>query len=58
VRLRTSAAQYRQAHELPGWYAALAAVTPQSVWTAGDAHDDFQRACQELGAGPLCFGIM
>jgi hypothetical protein len=33
VALRTGHAQYRQAHELPGWYPTLAAVTPLSVWT-------------------------
>lgn len=37
VRLRTSAEQYRTAHELPGWYRALADVTPESRWdTDGD----------------------
>src|SRR5262245_60092944 len=35
VTVRTSAAQYQQAHELPGWYTAMAAVTPASAWTAG-----------------------
>lgn len=33
VTLRVSPAAYRAAHELPGWYAAMAAVTPDSVWT-------------------------
>lgn len=38
VVLRTSAEQYRTAHELPGWYPALAGVTPESRWdTDGDA---------------------
>ncbi len=32
ARLRTSAGQYRTAHELPGWYDALAEVTPESRW--------------------------
>lgn len=50
--LRTSAGQYRRAHELPGWYDVLAPVTPESVWTAGFSRDDFDRARQELGAGP------
>jgi hypothetical protein len=31
VTLRTSAAQYRRAHELPGWHAALSPVTPPDV---------------------------
>lgn len=32
ARLRTSAEQYRTAHELPGWYEALADVTPEAHW--------------------------
>jgi hypothetical protein len=52
VTLRTSAAQYRQAHELPGWYHALSPVTPASAWTEGDAEQDFLRACARLGPGP------
>jgi hypothetical protein len=52
VTLRTSAAQYRQAHELPGWYPALAPVTPAATWTAGDAEGEFQTACARLGPGP------
>ncbi|NLU81161.1 ATP-grasp domain-containing protein [Micromonospora sp. HNM0581] len=52
VTLRTSPEQYRQAHELPGWYAALAALTPPSVWTRGDLRADFDRVCIELGTGP------
>ena len=52
VTLRTGPAAYRRGHELPGWYADLAAVTPASVWTRGDGRDDFTRACAELGGGP------
>ncbi len=52
VILRTDAAQYRRAHELPGWYAALAPVTPPSVWTTGAERADFDRARVALGAGP------
>ena len=52
VVLRTSTEQYRRAHELPGWYPALANVTPPSVWTTGDQQDGFERACHELGPGP------
>ncbi len=52
VTLRTGAAQYRQAHELPGWYAALAEVTPPSAWTTGDDRDGFDRAAVALGPGP------
>jgi hypothetical protein len=52
VTLRTSAEQYRQAHELPGWYPALAQVTPAAAWTAGDAEQQFRTACVHLGPGP------
>ncbi|MFI6817835.1 ATP-grasp domain-containing protein [Nonomuraea sp. NPDC050328] len=52
VILRTDAAQFRRAHELPGWYDALSDVTPFSVWTAGDERTAFQAACAQLGAGP------
>jgi hypothetical protein len=52
VVLRTGAAQYRRAHELPGWYAALAGVTPPAVWTTGDDRDAFERAAADLGPGP------
>ena len=52
VTLRTDAARYRQAHELPGWYDELAAVTPESVWTAGDDRDAFDKARAALGGGP------
>ncbi|MBP2337173.1 hypothetical protein JOF41_003351 [Saccharothrix coeruleofusca] len=49
---KTGAEQYRRAHELPGWYRDLAAVTPRSAWTGGDDRADFDRARRELGAGP------
>ncbi|WP_260190059.1 ATP-grasp domain-containing protein [Actinophytocola gossypii] len=49
---RTGAEAHRRAHELPGWYAALAPVTPRSVWTVGDGRDAFDRARAELGGGP------
>jgi hypothetical protein len=52
VQLRTAPEQFRRAHELPGWYPALADVTPRSVWTTGDDRDDFDRARLELGSGP------
>jgi hypothetical protein len=52
VVLRTSPDQYRQAHELPGWYPALAEITPASVWTADDEPDGFRRAGAALGSGP------
>ncbi|WP_162788847.1 ATP-grasp domain-containing protein [Amycolatopsis albispora] len=52
VVLRTTAEQYRRAHELPGWYADLASVTPSAVWTEGADRAAFARACGELGSGP------
>jgi hypothetical protein len=52
VRLHTDAEQYRRGHELPGWYDALSAVTPASVWTVGTDRDAFDAARAELGAGP------
>ena len=52
MTLRTSAGQYRQAHELPGWYAALAPVTPLSAWTVGVDRVDFDRIRTGLGTGP------
>jgi hypothetical protein len=52
ARLRTTAEQYRRAHELPGWYPSLAAVTPQSVWTTGAGRAEFERARLALGPGP------
>jgi hypothetical protein len=51
ARLRTAAAQYRRAHELPGWYAALRAVTPESRWTVGADLAAFDACCAALGAG-------
>ncbi|WP_149202157.1 ATP-grasp domain-containing protein [Actinotalea subterranea] len=52
LRLRTSPTDYRAAHELPGWFAALAAVTPESVWTDGPDLDAFEDRCRSLGPGP------
>ncbi|MGC4804848.1 ATP-grasp domain-containing protein [Micromonospora sp. DT233] len=52
VTLRTDAEQYRRAHELPGWYAALKPVTPTTTWTVGDGRDAFDRARTALGDGP------
>ncbi|MCX4093884.1 ATP-grasp domain-containing protein [Nocardia sp. alder85J] len=52
VTLRTAPEQYRRAHELPGWYAALSGLTPRTVWTAGDGDAQFDRARDELGSGP------
>jgi hypothetical protein len=52
VRLNTTAEQYRRGHELPGWYTALSAFTPASVWTTGTGRAGFDAARSELGAGP------
>ncbi|MFI6227427.1 ATP-grasp domain-containing protein [Micromonospora echinospora] len=52
VFLRTGSEQYRRAHELPGWYPALASVTPATTWTSGDGREAFDRARAELGDGP------
>ncbi|MEV4343861.1 ATP-grasp domain-containing protein [Actinoplanes sp. NPDC049596] len=51
--LRTSAEQYRRAHELPGWYEGLAPFTPESAWTVGDGRAGFDEARAALrGSGP------
>ena len=52
VTMRTSAAHYLRAHELPGWHHALAPVTPATAWTAGDGEQEFRAACARLGPGP------
>lgn len=52
VTVRTTGEQYRRAHELPGWYPALAAVTPRSAWTTAADRADFDQARLALGAGP------
>ena len=52
VTLRTTAGTYQRGHELPGWFPALAPVTPPSVWTTGDDRAGFDQACRELGPGP------
>ncbi|NEW47758.1 ATP-grasp domain-containing protein [Nocardia cyriacigeorgica] len=51
VTLATSHEQYRRAHELPGWYADLADLTPRSSWTVGGERADFTEACRVLGPG-------
>ncbi|WP_028050924.1 ATP-grasp domain-containing protein [Cellulomonas sp. URHD0024] len=51
VALRTSAAAFRTAHELPGWYAALSDLTPQTVWSTGGAPDEVAALCAALGTG-------
>lgn len=51
VSLRTSAEQYRRAHELPGWYPDLIELTPRSAWTVGTERAEFDRARRALGGG-------
>jgi hypothetical protein len=50
VALRTSPRQYQRVHELPGWYPALAPVTPRAEWTAGDGRRS--SAGRASGSGP------
>ncbi|MFB9237688.1 ATP-grasp domain-containing protein [Plantactinospora siamensis] len=52
VTLRTTVGNYQRAHEFPGWYPALTAVTPRSAWTTGTDRTDFDRARRALDAGP------
>ncbi|WKU06645.1 ATP-grasp domain-containing protein [Micromonospora sp. HUAS LYJ1] len=52
VTLRTDPDRYRRAHELPGWYATAAALTPESRWTVGVDRTDFDRVRTALGSGP------
>jgi hypothetical protein len=52
VTLRTGPERYRRAHELPGWCEAIAADTPETVWSEGDGRDGFDRARERLAAGP------
>lgn len=52
LHLRTSAAAYRRAHELPGWFDTLAPVTPESAWTDGGSLEAFEACCRTLGTGP------
>ncbi|MEU4619276.1 ATP-grasp domain-containing protein [Actinoplanes sp. NPDC023801] len=52
VTLRTGPEQYRRTHELPGWYAAIAGDTPETVWTEGDDRAGFDRVRERLVAGP------
>jgi hypothetical protein len=49
--LVTTAEQYRQAHELPGWYEALSPVTPETVWTSGAEREQFAAGLSDLRSG-------
>lgn len=51
VQLRTSAAQYRAGHELPGWVRHLGSATPETAWTEGFDLDRFADCCARLGSG-------
>ncbi|MEU1123667.1 ATP-grasp domain-containing protein [Streptomyces sp. NPDC005899] len=56
--LLTSAADYRRAHELPGWYDTFASLTPRSVWCDLPAGSDppgpafWSGLAGRLGSGP------
>ncbi|GAA1550364.1 ATP-grasp domain-containing protein [Kribbella sancticallisti] len=52
VTLRTSAEDYRTAHELPGWYQALSPATPESAWTEGPDLAAVVELFDHLGGGP------
>ncbi|MEU9289809.1 ATP-grasp domain-containing protein [Streptomyces sp. NPDC048275] len=50
--LLTSAARYRRAHELPGWYEVFEVLTPTTVWTAAAAgKPPYGTELSELTAG-------
>ncbi|WP_067576812.1 ATP-grasp domain-containing protein [Nocardia terpenica] len=56
-RLSTSAASYRLAHELPGWYSHFAALTPASAWLAAEPGvvpgiSELAASAAALGGGP------
>lgn len=53
VTLRTNGEEYKTAHELPGWYDALAVATPSSVWTEGPDLDALESLFDRLGGGPV-----
>ncbi|MEV6964494.1 ATP-grasp domain-containing protein [Hamadaea sp. NPDC051192] len=55
--LRVPPDDYRAAHELPGWYATFAAVTPESVWMPRQPLDppspgEIADLVSSLGSGP------
>lgn len=50
--LRTTADQYRAAHELPGWYDDFTDQTPESAWTEGFDRARFDQARERLRGGP------
>ncbi|MFI1933721.1 ATP-grasp domain-containing protein [Streptomyces sp. NPDC020330] len=56
--LLTGAADYRRAHELPGWYEEFEGLTPRSVWCAmapgapAPTADELAGLAAPLGPGP------
>jgi ATP-grasp domain, R2K clade family 3 len=52
VRLRTSPAAYRAAHEFPGWYRAFQPHTPRSLWTNGPSLEQVAACAAQLGPAP------
>lgn len=51
VRLRTNAAAYRTAHELPGWYDAFASLTPMTVVVSGPGSSGLAEALKQMPDG-------
>ena len=51
VRLRTSAAAYRTAHELPGWYDTFKPLTPMTVVVSGPGTNGLAEALSQLPDG-------
>jgi len=51
VRLRASPADYRRAHELPGWYDAFSGLTPESRWLASAGVDGIDVLLRGFPAG-------
>lgn len=57
ARLLTAAEDYSRAHELPGWYATFADVTPRSVWLPSSpgvvpTPSELAALVAPLGSGP------
>ena len=50
--LRTTSASFKSAHELPGWYEALTAHTPESFWSVGSDAGAIAGLCARFGSGP------
>lgn len=52
VRLYTDSAQYRSAHELPGWYACFQSHTAPSVWLTHSGTETLLELVKTLPSGP------